>query len=117
MYMILFVLHDTDYLEAILEAWEGAGVGGITILASTGLGRLRQHSALRDDIPLIPRLEDLMRHDEQLNRTLFTIVKDEETVERVHRATENVIGDLSQPDTGIMVVLPAAHVYGLNCHS
>ena len=113
MYMILFVLHDTNSLEAVMDSWEEAGVAGITILPSTGLGRIRQHTALRDDLPLIPRLEDLLCHEEQLNRTLFTIVPDDATVLRVKEATEQVIGDLSNPNTGIMAVIPLAQVFGL----
>ncbi|NPV56682.1 MAG: hypothetical protein HPY76_08435 [Anaerolineae bacterium] len=113
MYMILFVLHDTNSLEAVLNGWESAGVTGITILPSTGLGRIRTNAALREDLPLIPRLEDILCHDEQLNRTLFTIVKDDATVAKVKDATERILGDLCNPNTGIMAVLPVAQVYGL----
>lgn len=117
MYLILFVLHDTNNLEAVLNAWDEAGVSGVTILPSTGLGRLRQSTALRDDIPLIPRLEDILCHEEQLNRTIFTMVEDDETVNRVVRATENIIGNLNKPNTGILAVLPIVKVFGLNRES
>ncbi len=45
MYLILFVLHNTDDLEDVLQAWEATGVNGVTILASAGLARLRERSA------------------------------------------------------------------------
>lgn len=114
MYMILFVLHDPDNLDAVLNAWDEAGVSGITILPSTGLARFRAKGAWRDDLPLIPSLEDFHEHTERLNRTLMTIVKDDAMVEKVVAATEKVIGDLDLPDTGIMAVLPVASAYGLN---
>lgn len=114
MYMILFVLHDPDNLDAVLNAWDEAGVSGITIMPSTGLARFRAKGAWRDDLPLIPSLEDFHEHTEKLNRTLMTIVKGTEMVDKVVSATERVIGDLDLPNTGIMVVLPVASAYGLN---
>lgn len=114
MYMIIFVLHDPNNLDAVLNAWDEAGVGGITILPSTGLARFRARGAWRDDLPLIPSLEDFQEHIERFNRTLMTIVKDEETVDKVVVATEEVVGDLDLPNTGIMAVLPLSRAYGLN---
>lgn len=113
-YLILYVLHDPSLLQDVLNAWDQAGVSGVTILASTGLERIRTKSALRDDLPLIPSLADLLEHDETLNRTLFTLIKSEEMIEKVKAATESVVGDLDEPNTGIMAVIPVAQVFGLN---
>ena len=112
MYLILFVLSDYTYLEDVLVAWEEAGVRGITILPSTGLARMRQ-AALREDMPLFPSLEDMFEGQENLNRTLFTVIDSDNMVERVVAATEGVIGPLTNPNTGILIVLPVARVYGL----
>mgnify|MGYP001439687425 CR=1 FL=1 len=90
MYMILFVLHDPARLKEIMSAWNEAGVSGVTILPSTGLKRLQEHSLLRDDLPLIPSLEDLLDHEETLNRTLFTIVPSEKMVDNVVAAKDAV---------------------------
>jgi len=114
MYMILFVLHDPNRLNEVLSAWNDNGVSGITILPSTGLKRLQESSGLRDDLPLIPSLEDLVEHEESLNRTLMTIVPNDEMVEKVLEATQNLIGDLDLPNTGILAVIPLARVYGLD---
>ncbi len=114
MFMILFVLHDPEKLDEILTAWEDAGVSGVTILPSTGLKRHQSKSALRDDLPLIPSLDDIMEHMVNLNRTLFTMVKDQAVVDRIIAATEDVVGNLDTPNTGILAVFPIAQVYGLN---
>lgn len=112
--MIWFVLHDTSYLVDVLAAWKDAGVQGITILPSTGLRRLEENNILRDDMPLIPSIEDLVSDEETLNRTLFTIVDDELIIDRVVEATQRVVGDLSLPNTGILCSIPLSRVYGLN---
>ena len=106
MFLILFVLHNADKCDDLLDAWEEAGVGGITILHSTGLGRVRG-GVLWDDLPLVPSLESLMEHEESFSRTLFTVV------EQIVAVTQKTIGDLSLPDTGLLVVLPVVQAYGL----
>jgi nitrogen regulatory protein P-II 1 len=107
-------LHDNSCLDEILNAWEEIGVSGITILPGTGLARLRQKSALRDDLPLIPSLEDLVERVENTNRTLFTIVKHEDMVDKIVAATQKVTGDLNLPNTSLLVVLPVLRAYGLD---
>ena len=112
MYLILFVLDNPDKLENLLDAWEEAGTGGATVLSSTGMRRL-SNGVIRDDFPLMPGLDDFYKRVEDYHRTLFTIVKDDEMLNKIVDATQSVIGDLNEPNTGILVVLPAAQVYGL----
>jgi len=112
MYLILFVLDNPDKLEELLDAWEETGTGGATVLSSTGMHRLNA-GVIRDDIPLIPGLDDFYKRVEDYHRTLFTIVKDDEMLNKIVDATQKVVGELTNPNTGILVVLPAAQVYGL----
>jgi nitrogen regulatory protein P-II 1 len=111
-YMIFFVLDDANRTEDILEAWEKVGVPGATVLESTGMGRLLK-AGLRDDIPLMPSLRDFYRSGGSHNRTLFSIIDDKDKVPELLKATEEVVGDLSNPDTGVLFVLPVAEAYGL----
>jgi nitrogen regulatory protein P-II 1 len=113
MRLILFVLHDPEKLRELLEAWTEAGVSGATVLFSTGMGRIQQNQSLRDDLPLMPSLEDFLPKVDSLSRTVFSIVDDETVVEKVISATEHVVGDLYQPNRGLLMVLPVSRVYGL----
>jgi nitrogen regulatory protein PII len=115
-YLVLLVLHDLSKLEAILTAWEEVGVGGATVIETTGMGRIRERLALRDDMPLIPSLDDLLRteHEELQNRTVFSIVEGDQAADRLISASEAVLGDMYKPHTGIIAVLPLARVHGLN---
>jgi hypothetical protein len=114
MFLVLYVLHDESRLNEILDAWGQAGVGGITILPSTGMGRMVKHMTLREDMPLIPSLRDLLDDHEQMrNQTIFSIVESPDLAEKLHAVTENIVGPLDDPDTGIMAVLPLIKVYGL----
>jgi len=113
MYLILLALHDSEKLQDLLTAWEEAGISGVTVLPSTGLGRIRRMQALREDLPLMPTLEDFFARVENLSHTIFSIVENDGLVETIVAATERVVGDLRKPDTGILVVLPVLRAYGL----
>lgn len=117
MFMIMFILNNPDQCEDVLDAWEAAGAQGVTILPSTGLGRIRAKKGLLDDMPLMPSFADFFQQDENLNRTLITIVRERPVVDRVIHATQTLLGDLDRPDTGILVVLPVLEAYGLTCYS
>lgn len=112
MYLILFVLDNPDKLEDLLNAWEKAGTGGATVLVSTGMNRML-NQGFRDDVPLMPSLDNFYKRVEDYHRTLFTIVKDDATLQKIVDATQSVVGDLNKPNTGILVVMPTAQVYGL----
>lgn len=115
-YFVMLVLHDVSRLHEVMLAWEEAGVGGVTVIATSGLGRIRNSTtALREDLPLIPNLSDLLngQHEEMFNRTMFSIVEGDALVDRIVKATESVLGDLNKPRNGIIAVLPIARVHGL----
>lgn len=112
-YLVALVLDDPDKCTAVLDAWEAAGANGITILESTGLGRVRR-AGLRDDLPLMPSLHDLLRGEESYHRTLFSVVEDQKQIDALVAATQSVTGDLNQPDTGLLFVVPLLQVFGLS---
>lgn len=114
MYLILLVLNDPDKLEDLLIAWEESGIQGATVLFSTGLGRIRQLEGWRDDMPLIPALRDFYDIPENMNRTVFTVAKDEAQVDKVVTATKGVIGELDEQESGLLLILPVARAYGVN---
>jgi hypothetical protein len=114
MYLILFVLNDPDKLEDLLIAWEENGIQGATVLFSTGLGRIRELDAWRDDMPLIPSLGDFYEVPENMNRTIFTVAKDEVQVNAIVAATKNVVGEFDEQETGLLLVLPIFQVHGAN---
>ena len=110
-FQIVFVLNDPDKCISILDAWEGAGIRGITFLESSGIGRARQ-AGLRDDLPLIPTMNNMFMSAETRHRTLFAVVKDQNQVDAVVEATESIVGELELEGTGFLFVVPVSQVYG-----
>jgi len=97
----------------LLQAWRTIGVPGTTILESAGLGRVRR-AGIRYDLPLIPSLSDIFLNTETQHRTIFTVVKSQSQIEAIVKATKSVVGDLEQPDTGFLFVVPVSQVYGIS---
>lgn len=110
--LLVLVLDELDKFPAILEAWEQAGVPGVTVLDSVGTRQLKERVS-RDDVPLMPSLRSLFAADEDHNRTLFTVIQDDAVLERVIAAAQNVVGDFMQPHTGILFVVPVSRAWGV----
>jgi nitrogen regulatory protein P-II 1 len=112
LYLVIFVLDNPDECPAILDAWEEAGVTGVTIMESTGLGRFRR-TWQRDDVPLLPSLHEFFQSEEIRHRTLFSVVKGEATVDALLKAAEKIVGNLEGEDTGVFFVIPVLRAHGL----
>lgn len=111
-HMVLLIVDNVEQCFPVLDAWEALEVGGITILESTGLGRVRK-SGPRDDVPLMPTLANLLRGREERHRTIFTVVDSEAMVDQLIEATQKIIGDLDNAHNGVLFVLPVSRVVGL----
>jgi nitrogen regulatory protein PII len=107
MYMIFFVLDNPDRLDEVLDGWEKAGIQGVTIVESTGIHRLRH--------PKTPMRYVYQQSSvvEEGHYTLMAIVTDQVAVQACLQATENLIGDLSLPDTGVFAAWPLITVKGV----
>lgn len=111
LYLVVMVLNDPAHLEPLMERWTAVGASGITVLHSTGMGRLLG-GWRRDDMPLFPSMRDLLEHDERHHRTLFTVVE-QALVEPLIAAAQAVVGDLSQDNSGFLFTVPVERALGL----
>lgn len=107
MFMVLLVLDNPDQLEAVLQAWDQAGIRGATIIESTGINR-----HLKRLIPM-RYLFQAQGGEEEGHLTLLAIVESQAQVEACLHATESVTGDLDGPNTGVFAAWPLTTVKGL----
>ena len=106
MYIIMFVLNDSKKLDMILDGWKKIGVRGVTILDSIGAYRVRKR---------IPgRFAFTTANADESSKTLIAMVEEEEVVKACLTETENLIGDLSEPNTGIFSYWQATDIKGLH---
>jgi len=109
MLMLIMVLDDVSHLNDVLQAWEEAGVQGVTILESTGINRVMERKQADSAYAGFSRLFASGRIGHQ---TLFAVIDGLEVAEAAVAATERVVGDLTQPSTGIMFAVPILQFWG-----
>jgi hypothetical protein len=111
--LVNLVVYDTGKVDEVVEAWVEAGVTGFSLIDSTGLVHHLRGKELRDDLPLFPSVRGLLEGDQEENKILMSVVPDDFDLEALIRATENVLGRLDDPGTGILYVVPVVRVAGL----
>lgn len=108
LYMLMFVLDDPNQLDAILDAWEAIGVTGVTFIESSGLYR---RQAQRANVPFMLGFHRLVGGNREGHYTLFAIVE-QEIIPVCIEAAEKVVGDLSEPQTGVLAAWPLPVIKG-----
>jgi nitrogen regulatory protein PII len=101
MKLLVFILNKHEYLETVLEAYVEAGVRGATLIDSEGMGRF-----LTYEIPVFADFQPLMAGNEPNNKTILSLIKDEETLETLKRLIDKVTGGLDKPGVGVMFTVP-----------
>ncbi|MBC7869745.1 MAG: hypothetical protein H7Y09_02810 [Chitinophagaceae bacterium] len=109
MKLIILITGQTDQSLEIATRWQQAGATGVTIVEGHGLRRLQE---IRDDLPLIPSLSALLRGQEVSTHILISAVPDN-LESRLYQETEAILGDLTQPDNGLILTLDIANILGL----
>ena len=109
-HLLIMVLDDSERLNEVLAAWRDAGIKGITIFESTGLNRvLPRHTAQ----PMYAGFSQVFGGGRIGHHTLFAVIDSLELAEKAVANTEGVLGDLTQPHTGIIWAMPVSKVWGL----
>ena len=108
MKLLVFVLNREELLDRILEAYVEAGITGATILDSEGMGRF-----LAYEVPLFASFKDFMKGNKPYNKTILSVVRDEETIKRAVALVGEACGGLENPGTGIIFTVPVDFAVGL----
>jgi hypothetical protein len=112
MFMIMFVLDDPARLDEVLSAMEEAGIKGSTIFETTGINRRRIQKQI--GAPFMAGINRLVGSEEENHYTLFTIVPTEGQLRACVSAIESVVGDLDEPNTGVLAAWPLSFVKGVS---
>jgi nitrogen regulatory protein PII len=108
MNLLVCVINEPRKVDDILQAFLEIGVTGATVIDSYGMG-----ATLIEDIPIFAGFRSLLAGSSKYNKTVFSVIKDPDMVEKAVTAVEKVCGDLDSPSTGIMFTIPIDFVKGL----
>lgn len=112
MQALILVLNKIELLDDILNALSKAGVSGATILDSQGMGSAIVSGEQRD-VPMFGSLKAFFDREHPYNKTLFTIVENDEKLQEAIDAIISVSGNLDNPNEGLMFTVPVGQVIGL----
>lgn len=102
---IFIILNHTEYLEDVLCVFVKHGVKGATILDSQGMASAIVYGDIHE-IPLFGALKATLEGAHPYNKTIFTVVKNEEVVEKVIRSVEQLLEDIQKPGVGFIFTVP-----------
>jgi hypothetical protein len=121
--MKLVILITTQVEEGmdVAQAWQREGAPGVTIMRTHGL-RTLQEQVQRGNYEL-PRvvtsmaaaMTHLLNSMDEPGAMLLSAV-DNDVVDKLEIATTNVLGDLTEPNHGIMIVLDIERSIGVRHH-
>jgi nitrogen regulatory protein P-II 1 len=111
MYLLVNVLEQPEHLVAILEGFANIGIKGSTVMNSTGMGRVLMKAGA--DGPAMEEINRMIANGESSNKTIFTVVKEKEILDKAIDIVKSLCGDLCEPGKGILFAVPLAHVDGL----
>ena len=111
MYLLVNVLEQPEHLVAILEGFANIGIKGSTVMNSTGMGRVLMKAGT--DGPAMEEISRMIANGESSNKTIFTVVKEKELLDKAIVIVKSLCGDLCEPGKGILFAIPLAHVDGL----
>ena len=108
MQLMVLVVNKEELVDQVLAAYLELGITGATVLDSVGMARI-----VAEHIPIFAGLRHLVDSERAYNKTIFSVI-DEQAVplDDVIALVEEVIGDLSQPGTGILFTVPVTRVKG-----
>lgn len=102
MKLMVLILNKIEALDYFLESLTSAGIGGATIIESAGLAMTLSKL---DSSFISASIRALFSAGDVDNRTILSVIKDDQ-LEIVRKVVYATIGDLSQPNTGILFTVP-----------
>lgn len=111
MKLLVYVLSKPDVLQPLLKELLDANIKGVTILDSTGMGRVLADN--NDDLSMYSALRALLSDNSKQTKTLLMVLKDE-LVTKAKTIIEKVVGPTGGPDGGIIFTLPVDFAKGFS---
>ena len=108
MHLLIAVVNQEEKLEEVLSGFLEIGITGATVVNSEGMGRL-----LSSEVPIFAGLEAFAHRTRPRNQMLFSVIAEDEKVDRALRLLQEVCGSFDEPARGIAFTVPVTRVIGL----
>ncbi len=114
MKLFVLILNNVEKLDDLMVAFAKEEICGATILDSTGMARTLYASNRHEEeeITFFGSLRHYLNdHGGTNSKTVLTVIRNDQH-DTIVRTTQEVIGDFSEPDVGIMFTVPLDFVLG-----
>ena len=109
MRLLVLILSRVEVLEELLGELVKANIRGATILNGAGMVQALSSAGHNSFLRSLRSITDPDRQD---NKVVLVVLR-EQQVETAVKIIEQEVGDLSQPDTGIVFTLPIDFLRGI----
>lgn len=112
MKLLVFILNKQEKLDKLVNEFAKHNLTGATVIKSSGVARKILESNDETLSNIVGSLKRLLGPDNVPNNTILMVVKDDK-VQEIVQVIESVVGNLDNPDTGIVFTVPVDFVKGL----
>jgi nitrogen regulatory protein PII len=112
MYVLFIVLNKTDFLDDVLASLMKSGVRGATIIDSKGMAGAMVHGQM-PSFPLFGSLKSIIEGAHPYNNTIFSVVDNDELLNKAIAGVQQVLGKIPHPGAGFMFNVPVSGIYKL----
>lgn len=111
MKLLIFILNKQEKLEKLLKRLAEEHLTGATVIDSSGMATRLVSSNDETLSNIFGSLRHLLKDTKKENKTIM-MVTSEKNVQRVEEIIEEVVGDLNEPNTGILFTVPVDYLRG-----
>ena len=108
MKLLIYVMNNVGLMDRFIHQLKENNIKGATIIESTGMGRVLVGN---DDMDFIGSLKVLFDNPRAESRT-FLMALEDDMVSNVMRIIDDIAGDLTRPNSGIVFTLPIETIKG-----
>lgn len=109
MQLLILILKKVHLENEIMEKLAETGVKGGTSLEGTGMAKALINM---NELPFFGMLRHIITDEEKLTSKVLLFVLKDEQIPAARAKIKEVIGDLTEPNTGIMFSIPINYVEG-----
>lgn len=110
MQLLILILKKSELMEDILQELAKADVRGGTIIDGTGMANALVNL---EDLPMFGMLRHIITDQEKEVCKIMMFVIQEEQEITARKIIKDIVGNLYEPNTGIMFSLPINNVEGI----
>jgi len=111
MQLLMFITNKVEVIPAIISEFMEAGLPGTTVIDCEGALHALHQSAVEPP-PIFGALRAFLHPGQDPHKILLSVISDTQADNAIS-IINNIVGDLSRPETGIVFTVPISRVEGL----